>query len=110
MNSDNNRNHYEICVIGSEALLFPFLQFGFTTYTPESETALRDYLEEVIVRGFGIIYIEDSYCFMVRDILDRFRDSLTPIFVPIGETVEGESFSKLMVSEMMEKAIGINVI
>jgi len=102
--------NYEICVIGSEALLFPFLQFGFTTYTPPSEAALREYLGEAVQKNFGIIYIEDSYCFMVRDILDKYHDSLTPIFVPIGEGEEGESFSKLMVNEMMEKAIGINVI
>jgi len=102
--------NYEICVIGSEALLFPFLQFGFTTYTPPSEAALRDYLQEIIHRNIGIIYIEDSYCFMVRDILDKYRSCLTPIFIPIGESGEGESYSKLMVREMMEKAIGINVI
>jgi len=102
--------NYEICVIGSEALLFPFLQFGFTTYTPPSEAALREYLQEAIKSNFGIIYIEDSYCFMVSDILGKYRDSLTPIFVPIGESEDGESFSKLMVREMMEKAIGINVI
>jgi V/A-type H+-transporting ATPase subunit F len=102
--------NYEICVIGNEALLFPFLQFGFTTYTPPSENALRDYLQEVIDRNYGIIYIEDSYCFEVKDILDKYRDSLTPIFVPIGENIDGESFSKQMVREMMEKAIGINII
>jgi len=102
--------NYEICVIGSEALLFPFLQFGFTTYTPPSEAALREYLREVTQKSFGIIYIEDSYCFMVRDILDKYHGCLTPIFVPIGESEEGESFSKLMVREMMEKAVGINVI
>ena len=102
--------NYEICVIGSKALIFPFLQFGFTTYTPPSENALREYLQEAIEKNFGIIYIEDSYCFMVRDILDKYSDSLTPIFVPIGESEEGETFSKLMAKEMMEKAIGFNVI
>jgi len=100
----------EICVIGSEALLFPFLQFGFTTYTPPSKTALREYLHDAVSKNFGIIYIEDSYCFMVRDIIDKYRDSLTPIFVPIGEGFEGESFSKMMVKELMEKAIGMNVV
>jgi len=102
--------NFEICVIGSKALLFPFLQFGFTTYTPPSEAALREYLREAIQKSFGIIYIEDSYCFMVRDILDKYSNSLTPIFVPIGESEEGGSFSKLMVKEMMERAIGISVI
>jgi len=101
---------YEICVIGSEALLFPFLQFGFTTYTPPSGSALREYLKEAIRRGIGIVYIEDSYCSAVRDILDKHWDSLTPIIVPIGEGREGESFSGQMVREMMEKAIGVNVI
>jgi len=102
--------NFEICAIGSKALLFPFLQFGFTTYTPASEADLREYLREAIDKNFGIIYIEDSYCIMVRDILDEYSDSLAPIFVPIGESEEGESYSKLKVKEMMEKAIGINVI
>lgn len=103
-------DNYEICVIGSEALLFPFLQFGFTTYTPPSNAALREYLAEAIQKNFGIIYIEDSYCFAIRDILEKYRDSLTPIFIPIGESADGESFSGMMVREMMEKAIGMNII
>ena len=102
--------NYKICVIGNEALLFPFLQFGFTTFTPPSEKALRDYLQDVINQNYGIIYIEDAYCFKVRDILDKYSDSLTPVFVPIGENEEGESFSRQMVKEMMEKAIGINIL
>jgi len=101
---------YEICVIGNEALLFPFLQFGFATYTPPSENALREYLREIIDKNYGIVYIEDSYCFKVRDILEKYRDNLTPIFIPIGENESGESFSKQMVKEMMEKAVGINII
>jgi len=100
---------YEILVIGSEALLFPFLQFGFTTYTPPSVPELREYLQEAVQSNFGIIYIEDSYCFSVRDILDKCRDSLTPIFVPIGESGDGESYSKLMAKEMMERAVGMDV-
>lgn len=102
--------NYKICVIGNETLLFPFLQFGFTTYTPPSEEALRAYLRTVIEQNYGIIYIEDAYCFKIRDILDKYRDSLTPIFIPIGENAEGESFSQQTVKEMMEKAIGRNVI
>ena len=102
--------NYKICVIGNEALLFPFLQFGFTTFTPVSEKALRDYLQEVIDKNYGIIYIEDSYCFKVNDLLDKYRDNLTPIFIPIGENEEGNSFSQQFVKKMMEKAVGQSVI
>ena len=102
--------NYKICVIGTRALLFPFLQFGFTTYTPESEQQLRKYLREVIDKNYGIIYIEDSYCFKVRDILDKYRCSLTPIFIPIGESDEGGSYYQQTANQMMERAIGMNVI
>ena len=98
--------NYEICVIGSEALLFPFLQFGFTTYTPPSESALREYLQKAVVANYGIIYIEDSYCFAVKDVLDMYADRLTPIFIPIGGSDDWESFSRRMAWEMMDKAIG----
>ena len=101
--------NYEICVIGSETLLFPFLQFGFTVYTPPTEQALRDYLNEAIEKKCGIIYIEDSYCFKVRDIIEKHSDNLTPIFIPIGENSEGESYSMLTAKKMMEKAIGSNI-
>ena len=102
--------NYEICVIGSESLLFPFLQFGFATFTPRSEGELRDYLRGVIEKKYGIIYIEDSYCFSVRDMIDAAAGELTPIIVPIGENKNGESYSRLMMKEMMERAVGRNVL
>jgi vacuolar-type H+-ATPase subunit F/Vma7 len=101
---------YEICVIGNKALLFPFLQFGFTTYSPVSEDDLREYLAGIISMNYGIVYIEDSYCFMVKDIIDLYCHSLRPIFIPIGDNPDRESFSALAGIEMMERAIGMNVI
>ena len=101
---------FEICVIGSETLLFPFLQFGFAIYTPPSDDALRAYLQDVIDQGYGIIYIEDSYCFAVADILEKYRENLTPIFVPIGESEGEDSYSRQMVRKMMESAVGINIL
>ena len=100
----------EICIIGSEAFLFPFLQYGFRTYTPESERALRDYLEEIISKNYGIIYIEDSYCVKIKDIIDRYQNSKMPILIPLGENPDGTSFSLQMIRDLMEKAIGINVL
>jgi len=102
--------NYKICVIGNEALLFPFLQFGFKTFTPATEEDLRDYLQEVIKSNYGIIYIEDSYCFKVKDILDKYKDNLTPIIIPIGDNEDGENYYKQMTQELMEKAIGQNVL
>ena len=102
--------NYKICVIGSEALLFPFLQFGFATYTPPTDAELREYLLDAIDKNYGIIYIENAYCFAVKDILDRYHDQLTPIFVPIGESEGGESYAQQAMREMMTRAIGINVL
>ena len=100
---------YDICVVGSEVLVYPFLQFGFATYTPKDNRDLREYLEEVIARDYGIIYIEDAYCFGIEDILDRYMYAATPIFVPIGETAEGTSYSTQMMEKLMERAIGFNI-
>ena len=102
--------NYKICVIGNEALLFPFLQFGFTTYSPATDAELREHLLEVIAEDYGIIYIEDSYCFRVKDIIDKYTTCLTPIFIPIGENEDGVSFAREMATDMMERAIGQSVI
>ena len=102
--------NYEICVIGNKTLLFPFLQFGFATYEPTSDEQLREYLLNAIDKNYGIIYIEDSFCHKVGDILDKYWHRHTPIFIPIGEAKEGESFHQKMITEMMEKAIGMNVL
>jgi vacuolar-type H+-ATPase subunit F/Vma7 len=102
--------NYEICVIGNEALLFPVLQFGFTTYTPESDEALVEYLEDIVAKNYGIVYIEDSYCFKAREIIEKYRYEPTPMCVPSGEEKEGESYDAHMVKEMTETAIGMNVL
>ena len=99
---------YDICVVGSEALIYPFLQFGFTAYTPKDTKDLRSYLEGLVEKNYGIVYIEDSYCFDIKDILEKYQYSETPIFVPIGEQSAGESYSRQMVNELMEKAIGVS--
>ena len=99
--------NYKICVIGNEAFLFPFLQFGFKTYTPSTEDALRKTLLEMINDNYGIIYIEDSYCYIIEDILDKYKYSLTPIFIPIGGD---DSYYQKTVKEMMENAIGMHII
>ena len=109
-NSAKSKSVYKICVIGSEALIFPFLQFGFSTYTPATEKELRNYVQNAIDLNYGIVYIEDSFCFKVADILEKHRDNLTPIFVPIGDCEDGKSYSRHVASQLMEKAIGINVI
>ena len=102
--------NYEICVVGHEAMLFPFLQFGFATFAPKSEAALRECLLDVIDRGYGIIYLEDSFCFLAKDIIESRRGSLTPIFVPIGGDDEGEGYFAQVAREMAEKAVGVNVL
>ncbi|MCL2164322.1 MAG: hypothetical protein FWH55_08005 [Oscillospiraceae bacterium] len=102
--------NYKICVIGNEALLFPFLQFGFNAFSPETEEDLRECLKDVIEKNYGIIYLEDSYCFMVKDVIDKYKYSLTPIFIPIGGRREGESYSEQQAREMMETAVGMNVL
>ena len=66
--------------------------------------------DRTIDKNCGIIYIEDSYCFMVGDILEKYRDSLTPIFIPIGDSEGSESYSGRTFTEMMEKAIGMNIV
>lgn len=100
---------YDICVIGSEVLIYPFLQFGFATYTPKDQADLRRYIEKIIRENYGVVYIEDSYCMGIKDLLDQYRYSQTPIFVPIGESAGGNSYSQQIIEELMEKAIGISL-
>jgi vacuolar-type H+-ATPase subunit F/Vma7 len=102
--------NYEICVIGNEAMLFPFLQFGFTTYTPPSDEALCEFVQALIDKNYGIVYIEDSYCFKVEHLLEKCRFAPTPIFIPLGENAGGESYYEKTVRRMTESAIGMNVL
>jgi len=100
----------KICVIGGEALLFPFLQFGFTTFAPANERELREYVNRAVVDNYGIIYIEDALCFKIADILNKYKGAISPVFVPIGDGDGGTSYSQAMVREMMEKAVGRDIL
>ena len=100
--------NYDICVIGSKGFLFPFLQFGFITFTPGSEEELRVFLHEAKTKQIGIIYIEDYLCFLAEDIIDEFRFALHPIIIPLGG--EGENYARKTTRLMMEKAIGMNIL
>ena len=99
-----------VAIIGSETFLLPFLQFGFPTYTPPSTAELCVYLHRIIAEDAGIIFIEDGYGLQIKDIIDKYRSETTPIIVPLGGSAEGTSFARLMLTELMEKAVGINVL
>lgn len=102
--------NYKIGVIGSETLIFPFLQFGIATFIPKDENELRANISDMIEQNFGIIYIEDSYAKRIQDVLQKFDNSTIPIIVPIGEDAQGESYSKAHIDKMVERAIGKNIL
>ena len=100
----------EVYAIGSEEFLLPFRIFGFAAYFPPTEEALREFLESTIKSGeAGIIYIEDSYCHQIKDILEARRETDIPIIMPVGEGKgkEGESYFEQRNRAAMQKAIGI---
>ena len=102
---------YKLCAIGSDEFLLPFRLFRFNTYSPPDDESLRSYLEHIIKHEeVGIIYIEDSYCHSIKNILEAYRETPTPIFLPVGEGKEGESYSDQLQKATMQKAIGINII
>ena len=101
--------NYEICVIGSKGFVFPFMQFGFATYIPSDEDQLRNLLEDKVLTSYGIIYIEDSLCSMIHDIIQEYRYSTHPIIVPLGGA-SSDSYGRKVAREMMEKAIGMNIL
>ena len=101
----------KIAVIGATDTILPFKAIGAIGFEAEDAKMAEDQLDDLVLQGYGVIYIEEAYARTMADKLTKLnmvhRDmSITVIPGSKG----GSDFASENTRQLVKKAIGIDIL
>lgn len=98
-----------IAVMGDIDSIYGFAALGFDTFPFDDETEAAKKLKD-LAEGYSIIYITEALASKIENVIDRYRESLTPSIILIpgvsGNTGKGIE----LVKKSVEQAVGSDII
>lgn len=99
----------KMAFIGSERLGILLKSFGVETFVAKNNSELILKLKELVKNNmYSIILTEESYVEVIKDFLTK---KTTPIpAIMMLPTIESSGETVKMIGEVVEKAVGINIL
>ena len=104
-------NIRKIAIIGSPDTVLPFKSIGLDGYPVNNTVKAQSTLEEIISKGYGIIYLEEAFAkeFYNRVLeLNKLYKEVSVTIIPGGPKGAG-NFTMEKVRAMVKKAIGLDI-
>lgn len=98
-----------IAVIGDIDTVTGFELAGVKGYAVKPQDASQT-LEKLVSEGIELIIITEKIAAFVQDISKKYESSATPILVEIPDKKGSTGFAEKMVSDMVRRAVGLEII
>ena len=102
--------NYKICALGDAATLFPFMQIGVDVFSVDPGEDLSKKIASVVKKGYGLLFVSEDVVRGDLSVIHSYdkRPEVNIVLVP-GNS-EGESYGLERINEMVEKALGQNIL
>jgi len=101
---------YKIAALGQPDEVFPFLQIGIDTYTPESGNALSRQVASLVKDGYALFFVSQSCLSENPALLSSYDHHPSITIVPIPGLDSEPSLGLERIQSMVEKALGQNIL
>lgn len=101
---------YKIGVIGDKESVLPFKLFGFTVKYGNNLTEINQTFDEMVEKGYGVIYITESCAQQIDKKIEKIKGQLSPAVVLIPDHDGSRGIGLESVQENMKKAVGQNIL
>lgn len=101
---------YKICALGDSASLFPFMQIGVDVFSFEKDGDLSKTIASLVKKGYGLLFVSEDVVKGDLSVIHSYdkRPDVNIVLVP-GNS-EGESYGQARINDMVEKALGQNIL
>lgn len=100
----------KIAIIGSPDTALPFQAIGADSYHADTAERAENLLDEVILKSYGIIYIEEAYARVFNDKIARLNNAYHRVAVTvIPGSKGGEDLAVKKLGRLVKKAIGMDI-
>ena len=101
---------YKIGVIGDKDSVLPFKLFGFDVRFVDTSAEIRQAIEEMADKDYGVIYITEEYAQKVSETIARFDEVMIPAIVLIPNHSGSLGIGQQNIRDRVEKAVGQNIL
>lgn len=101
---------YKIGVLGDYDSICAFAALGLDTVSVETAKQAEERLRDMAISGYGIIYITEQYFKEIENVIESYRDALTPAILPIPCVKGFYGVGKTRMKKYVEQAVGSDII
>ncbi|OJG44332.1 V-type ATP synthase subunit G [Enterococcus hermanniensis] len=88
----------------------PFKLFAFDLFTLKDKKLIRQKIEEMAQKEYGIIYITEEFAQLIPDTIKRYEEKMIPAIILIPNHQGTLGIGKSMIQKQVERAVGQNIL
>lgn len=101
---------YNIGAIGDQDSILPFKLFDFDICTVKDKQTIRQQIDEMAQKEYGIIYITEEFAQLVPETIKRYEERMLPAIVLIPNYEGSLGIGRSLIQEQVERAVGQNIL
>ena len=101
---------YRIAVIGDWESVMGFRALGLDTYPVSSVEEAKERVRELAKGDCAVIYLTETLAKDMEDVLDRYKDELTPAIILIPGREGSLGIGKANIQQAIERAVGADIL
>ncbi len=101
---------YRISVVGDKDSVLGFKALGLDTHPVESVDEAKKAVHTLAKENCAIIYLTEQLAVQMKDVLERYKDSLTPAIILIPGKEGPLGIGMANVKTAVERAVGADIL
>lgn len=100
----------KIAIIGAPDTILPFSAIGADAYDALDSEAAEAILDEIILKGYGIIYLEEAYAGRFSEKIEKLNNAHRDVSITvISGSRGGSNIAVQKIRNQVKKAIGLDL-
>lgn len=101
---------YKIAVVGDKDSVLGFKALGLDTHPVESVDEAKKAVHSLAKDNCAIIYLTEQLAVQMKDVLERYKDALTPAIILIPGKEGSLGIGMANVKTAVERAVGADIL
>lgn len=101
---------YKAAVMGDRDSIYGFSSAGLDVYPVEDAAAAEVRLKSLAGEGYAVIYVTESLCPLIEEVIDLYRESTLPAIIPIPGISGNNGYGMARVKKFVIQAVGSDIL
>lgn len=100
----------KVAVIGDRSSVLAFRALGVEVFSPIGEKQIRNTLDGLERKNYGVVYITERYAKQIPEVLERYKSRPIPAVILIPDSQGTLGIGMQEIRDNVEKAVGVDIL